>query len=124
MQEKQDNQETAKLVCQQEERMRLLEDQKREKLEVRQRRRAERKKYDRLRMEMKSVVRQMKLGANAEGIEGQLEEFEDTCYCTPMLSLFGEPELDSVKPSEEELCQSEEICKECLEESMKLTVQT
>ena len=81
--------------------MRQLEDQKKEKLEVRQRRRAERKKYDGLRMEMKNVVRQMKQGASAEGIQGQLEEFEDTCYFAPMLSLFGEPEPDSVKPSEE-----------------------
>uniref|UniRef100_A0A453D569 Uncharacterized protein n=1 Tax=Aegilops tauschii subsp. strangulata TaxID=200361 RepID=A0A453D569_AEGTS len=123
VQQKQDNQQTAKLMCQQEERMRQLEDQKKEKLEVRQRRRAERKKYDGLRMEMKNVVRQMKQGASAEGIQGQLEEFEDTCYCTPMRFLFGKPELDLAKPSEEELCQSDEMCKECLEESMKLAVQ-
>ncbi|XP_044970537.1 uncharacterized protein LOC123430763 [Hordeum vulgare subsp. vulgare] len=117
MQEKQDNQETAKLVCQ-------VEDQKREKLEVRQRTRADRKKYDGLRMEMKSVVRQMKQGASAQGKQGQLEEYEDTCYFTTMRLLFGEPEPDSIAPSDEELCQSEDKCKESLEGSMKLILQT
>uniref|UniRef100_M8AH58 Uncharacterized protein n=1 Tax=Aegilops tauschii TaxID=37682 RepID=M8AH58_AEGTA len=94
--------------------------QKRKKLEVRQRRRAERKKYDGLRKEMKSMVQQMKQGASVEGIPGQHEEFEDICFSTPMRSLFREPEPDLAKPSEDELCQSEEMCKESLEEAMKL----
>ncbi|XBJ05058.1 hypothetical protein VPH35_023902 [Triticum aestivum] len=103
MQNNQGDQEAEELRCQ--------EVQKRKKLEVRQRRRAERKKYDGLR-------------ASAEGIQGQLEEFEDICFSTPMPSFFQEPEPDSAKPWEEELCQSEEMCKESPEEAMKLIVQT
>ncbi|XP_044320732.1 uncharacterized protein [Triticum aestivum] len=108
MQENQGDQEAEELMCQ-------LEVQKKEKLEVRQRRRAEKKKYHDLRKEMKSMVRQMKQEASVEGIQGQLEEFEDICFSTPMLS-----EPDSAKPCEGELCQSEEMCKESLEEAMKL----
>jgi hypothetical protein len=119
MQEKQDNQETAELMCQHE-LMLQLEDQKRKKLEVLKRRRDEKKKYDSMREEMKKVVTDMKKVAIGKG-QVWHEDYDEACFTAPILSLFGEP--DWAKPSEE-LCKIEETCTESLEESTKLKVQT